>query len=250
MSTSRVVALRDSLQLVFDGVFDRHDVEARAIQASQRRVKRRGFSGSGRTGDEHDTVGLVDQAVDAGQRRRIHAEAFQIQPAALLVEEPQYRALSEAGRQGGDAHVDLPAGDPQGNAAVLRQALLGDVELRHDLDAGEHRCVERSVRLGDTPQMPVDPEAHHGVIFVRLDMNVGGALAQRLREQHVDHADDGRIVFRIEQILRLRQFLHQPGEVHGLLEVACDKSGRLIGTRIRFREPALEFLAGLDSGHA
>jgi hypothetical protein len=34
----------------------------------------------------------------------------------------------------GDAEVDGAAGDAELEAAVLRDALLGDVELRHDLD--------------------------------------------------------------------------------------------------------------------
>jgi len=35
-----------------------------------------------------------------------------------------------------DAHVDRVAADVQLDAAVLGQAALGDVEVRHDLDAG------------------------------------------------------------------------------------------------------------------
>ena len=58
-----------------------------------------------------------------------HAERVQVEPAGLLVEQTQHHALAVAGRDGRDAHVDRAAGDAQADAAVLRQALLGDVEL-------------------------------------------------------------------------------------------------------------------------
>ena len=43
--------------------------------------------------------------------------------------------LAVDGRYDGDAEVDGAAGELELEAAVLRDALLGDVELRHDLDA-------------------------------------------------------------------------------------------------------------------
>jgi hypothetical protein len=53
------------------------------------------------------------------------------------------------GRHGGNAQVELLALHAQHDAAVLRQAALGDVELGHDLDARDHRGGE--VAGGDSP---------------------------------------------------------------------------------------------------
>src|SRR5438270_3789175 len=41
-----------------------------------------------------------------------------------------FRSLAVPRGDGRDAHVDRPAGDPEADAAVLRQALLRDVEPR------------------------------------------------------------------------------------------------------------------------
>ena len=46
-----------------------------------------------------------------------------------------HHALAVGRGQDGDADVDVLAGDLDADAAVLGQALLGDVEAGHDLDA-------------------------------------------------------------------------------------------------------------------
>jgi hypothetical protein len=60
---------------------------------------------------------------------------------------------------GRDAQVDLLALHAQTDAAVLRQAALGDVEVRHDLHAGNHRRREAARRRLDFVQHAVDPDS-------------------------------------------------------------------------------------------
>ena len=79
-------------------------------------------------GDEDDAVRLVDQLVHEFCGARVHAEVVEVEPPRLLVEEAQHDALAVAGRDRGHANVDGAAGDAQRDAAVLRQALLRDVE--------------------------------------------------------------------------------------------------------------------------
>ncbi len=55
----------------------------------------------------------------------------------LFVEQTQHHSFAIAGGQGGDAHVHRTVADLEGDAAILRHALLGDIELCHDLDAGD-----------------------------------------------------------------------------------------------------------------
>ena len=50
------------------------------------------------------------------------------------VEDPHHDALAPDERQRDDAHVDPAAVDRHGEAPVLREAALGDVEVGHDLD--------------------------------------------------------------------------------------------------------------------
>ncbi len=91
-----------------------------------------------------------------------------------------------------DADVDLAALDAHLDAAVLRQALLGDVEPRHDLDAADDRRLEaidlrrQHLRL----QHAVDAVADAERFFLGLDVNVAGALVGRLDQDLVDQLDD------------------------------------------------------------
>ena len=49
--------------------------------------------------------------------------------------------------------------------------------------------------------------------LVRLEVQIGRALAQRLQQQRVDHPDHRRLRPAVEQILGRRKVLHQPREI-------------------------------------
>ena len=59
----------------------------------------------------------------------------------------------------------------------------------------------------------VDAEAHDRARLVRLEVQVRRALAQRLQQQRVDHADHRRLRRAVEQVLARRHVLHQPREI-------------------------------------
>ena len=90
------------------------------------------------------------------------------------------------------------------DSTVLGKALLGDVQVAHDLDPrddpGDHplRDARRLV------QHAVDPEAHAHVALVGLEVDVGGALGDRLAEDAVDELDDGGVLGRLAQLDQLR----------------------------------------------
>ena len=65
----------------------------------------------------------------------------------------------------------------------------------------------------DVAQHAVDAKAHDRARLVGLDVDVGRALAQRLRQQRVDHADDRRVVAASSRSSTARQVLHQPREI-------------------------------------
>jgi hypothetical protein len=72
-----------------------------------------------------------------------------------------------------DAEVDVAALDAHAEAAVLRDALLGDVQLGHDLDAADDRRV---VLLGDRLhgrlEHTVDAVLDHHLVVAGLDVDV------------------------------------------------------------------------------
>ena len=99
------------------------------------------------------------------------------------------------GRHDGDAEVDGRVPDPHPEAAVLGDALLGDVQLRHDLDAADDRAV---VLLGDglhrRLEHAIDPVLDHHFLVAGLDVDVGGATVQGVEDRRIHEADDGRLV--------------------------------------------------------
>ena len=67
-----------------------------------------------------------------------------------LVEQTQHDAFAVDHRDDRHADVDFAAGDLELDAAVLRQPLFGDVQLRHDLQPRDDRREEVVDRFGGT----------------------------------------------------------------------------------------------------
>ena len=76
------------------------------------------------------------------------------------------------------------------DAAVLRPALLGDVDDAHDLDTREHRRQQTARRAVALDQHAVDPVADADAVGERLDVDVAGPQADRLLNDEVDQLDD------------------------------------------------------------
>src|SRR6185295_4080612 len=141
--------LADALELVFDRVLDGEDVEVGRVDAGERAVQRGGLPGAGGAGDQDDPVRPPDERVHVLERLPGHADLRQVQEHGGLVQQAHHDALAERGGDGGDADVDVPAGELDPDAAVLGQALLGDVELRHDLHAAQDGALVALGRLDD-----------------------------------------------------------------------------------------------------
>ena len=78
------------------------------------------------------------------------------------------------------------------DAAVLRQPLLGDVELRHDLDARGDRVAHLHRRRHDVVEDAVHAVPDAEFLFVRLDVNVARALLDGRHQHDVHELDDRR----------------------------------------------------------
>ena len=234
------LGLADAVEVVLDRILHRHDVERPGVEPGERRIQRGGFARARRPGHQHDAMRPVDQFVEPGERGFAHAEPSQFEPPRLLVEQAQHHALAVAGRQRRHPHVDRPPGQAQGDAAVLRQAFFGNVELRHHLDARHDRRVQRALRLDHVAQRAVHAKAHHRARLERLDVDVGRILAQRLRQERIDQADDRRVVLAFQQVGHLGDVLRQLPQIHPLLHVV-DQIGRLVfAARIGLRQSLLE----------
>ena len=111
-------------------------------------------------GHQDDAVRLRDQLQEPLQRLARHADRLKAQLVLALVQQAQHGALAVRAGQRGHPHVDRARADAQRDAAVLRQALLGDVQVGHDLQARDQRRMQRTVRLDHFAQRAVDAEPH------------------------------------------------------------------------------------------
>src|SRR3954452_1556300 len=241
--------LRDSSELVFDRILDRNDLVFRGLNLGKRGVQRRRFAGAGGSGDEHHSVRLFDELAELEQHLLVEAEdveaqALEVGVHRLLVQDADDRILAVRGGDDGDAEVDGAAGDAQFETAVLRHALLGDVELRHDLDARNDRAVVALVdRLERFVEDAGDAVLDDHFVVARFDVNVRGAALDRVEDDRVDQLDDWRRLLRGDRVDRQRlfAFLVFADEGHaetfgglvehalrrfGLLQFVADRGGR------------------------
>ncbi|OIQ70742.1 hypothetical protein GALL_476410 [mine drainage metagenome] len=202
------LGLPDTGEFILDRVFDGHDVVAPGVQPRQRRIQGGGFARAGRAGDQHNAVRLGHQRLKAAQHLALHAQRFQTQAAFGFVQQAQHRTLAMGAGDGRHPHIHRPGADAQGDAPVLRQPALGNVKLGHDLQAGNQRRMQRTVGLHHLAQRAIHPKTHAGVAFIGLDVDVAGTVARSLRQQRVQHADDWRVIGRLQQVFNRRQVLH------------------------------------------
>ena len=130
------LALDDAVDVVFDRVLGGDDLAADVVQFAQGRIERGRLAGAGRAGDDDDAVGLVDQLAErcpgrprAGRSCPGRAARCVRSSTRMTTLSPNIVGSTLTRRSiGWLLHVQL-------DAAVLRHAALGDVEVRHDLDA-------------------------------------------------------------------------------------------------------------------
>src|SRR5262249_53123577 len=151
-----------------------------------------GNAGRGRPGDEEDPVRPIDQLAEGAVGVLQHADVGEVEDHAALVEQTHDDAFAVDHGDDRDANIDLALVDAHLDAAVLRQALLGDVQVRHDLDTADDGCLEpvdfRRQRL--QLQQAVDAVTDAQARLFRFDVDVAGALVGRLDEDFIDQLDD------------------------------------------------------------
>jgi hypothetical protein len=123
----------------------------------------------------------VDGPLEVLERLLIEAELRHVELQVRLVEEPHDDLLAPDRGQDGDAEVHLLAlAELQLDAAVLREPALGDVELAHDLDAARDGVLQLERRLHLLDEHAVDAVADAELLLVGLDVDVAGALLDRV----------------------------------------------------------------------
>ncbi len=231
-------------------VLGRHDVGLRGVELPDGGVQRVGLAAAGGARDEDHPPRLEDGLLELLDGLLLEPQFGEVEHEVVLVEEPHDDLLAEEGGEDRDAEVDLLGAllqfHLQFDAAVLREALLGDVELGEDLDArddgvaqfhrGGHHLVEDAVH----------PEPDPELLLIGLDVDVGGLALDGVGEDEVDQPDDGGLLG-----LRL-----QFGHVHGLIVLqhlhrGVLRRGQVVHDLFQLHGVvgAEVFVEGADDGH-
>jgi hypothetical protein len=185
--------LLDPRLAVLHRILDRDDVLARRLDRLDGGVQRRRLAAARGPGQEHHPPRALDRAQEHLELLGLEPEVLErvVLDDGLLLEEAQDDLLAVDRRQRRDAKVDLAIVDVRGEAAVLGEPALRDVEPRDDLEPRDHGQVERARHLEQVEEQAVDPVAHACPILVGLDVDVRGAVGGGPAQHVVHDLDDG-----------------------------------------------------------
>ncbi len=199
------IDLRYAGKPVFHRFFDRDDAAGDGVDGSEKAVKAGRFSRAGRAGGEDDSVRVLEQRLHGFHLLLAHVEPLDAEGERLAArEQAQGDRFAIHGGDRRDAHVDEAGLRLQIDAAILRQAALGDVHVRHHFQARNDRALQHAElrRHGDLVQDAVDAVSDAQVVFERLDVDVGGALDDGFADDLVDELDDARLGVVARDVLR------------------------------------------------
>ncbi len=194
-------------QVELDRVLGRHDVRVGGVDPREGGVEGVRLPRPRGPGYQDHSPRAEDRLLELLEARPFEAQLRHVEHQVVLVEKPADDLLAEEGRQDADAvvellhlrgelHLDL-------DAPVLREAFLGDVELGEDLDARRDRFLELARRVHHLRQHAVHPVADPVLLLVGLDVDVGGAALDGVRQDDVDEPDDGSLFPFLDELLEV-----------------------------------------------
>ena len=207
--------LGDAPNLVLDWVLDGDDFVLVGFDFRQRRIKGGGLAAARRPGDQHHAVGLANkaaQALELARRQSQHVEAqlTKLFAERLLVQDSQHGVFAVNGRHDGNAEINGAAAVADTEAAVLGDAPLGDVELRHNFDACDEVRLEfpRQRRHGFL-QHTVNAILHGDGVVAAFDMDIARPPLEPGEDERVHEPNHGGPVLFLDEGFE-RQALASP----------------------------------------
>ena len=166
------------------------------VDVVEHRVERGGLAAAGRAGHQDDALGPRQHALEQLELRFLAGRACRAArcPSARSRMRSTRFSPCVVGRLATRKSTTRPAMVAR-DAAVLRRARLGDVHLRHHLDAHRHRRPVGLVQRADLAQHAVDAVADAQEVLLRLEVDVGAAALHRVGEQRRDQAHHRLRVF-------------------------------------------------------
>ena len=205
------VDLVDPVHLIFHRIFDGDDLLVGLIDALQRGIERGRFAAAGGAGHQKNAVRQRRVMLHAREHVLVEAQPPQIvEIARRAVEQAHDDAFAVERGQRGNAQIHFAAQHLDLDAAVLRQAALGDVQLRHQLHARNDGGLQFARRRVLIEQHAIHAEADAEFLLERLDVNVAGALLDGLRDHGVHQPDDRRFAGHVAQVFQIFRSLADP----------------------------------------
>src|SRR5829696_2714679 len=180
--------------LELHGVLDGYDVLLRGVDLVQGGVERGGLAATRRPGDQDGPVRPAEDGLVALVVPRREAQLLQVGVHGGRVEQPQDYLLAVGRGQRGDPEVYLLLVELDGEAPVLGHPLLGDVQVPEELEPGRHGVLELGGDGHYLPEYAVNPEADRQLARLGLDVDVRGAVPDRVLQHRGNQADYGPLV--------------------------------------------------------
>ena len=150
--------LLDAVEPVLDRVLHRDDALDRVLTSDSTRVHRRRLAGTGRAGDEHRALRCEERgARSAPSPRGVEPEARRGRARRAIGS--RRRRITDSPAAVGMVTTRTSTGRPcdgEREPAVLREAVLRDVEVRHDLQPADQRAQQRERHVGGVVEHAVD----------------------------------------------------------------------------------------------
>ncbi len=203
------LGLRDPVQLILNRVLERNDLARAGIQATEAGIQGGTLAATG--GARHKENPVRPRDVGFEQRAMVFREA---QVAQVKQHRGRQNAdhdiLAMRRRHHRDAQIVLAASDPHARASVLRQAPLHNVEMRHQLDATDDGRIEMPdiARHAHVIQHPINAPSNRHPVTVGLEMDIRGAVIDRVVQHLVDQPHHGGVLGLPIEIVRLLGPLH------------------------------------------
>ena len=181
----------------FDRVFDRADVDLGRGELLQRRVQRGGLARTGRAGDQHDAVRLTlticcQRALSSPPRPSSWKLRSSTSGSKIRITIFSPNAVGNVDRRNSISCAVLALRSSRGRpaAGVFRRHPSG----RGSSGGCDHGLRHRGRQFVDLVHHTVDAKAHMAMFAARLDVDIAGALIERVLQQPVDDVDDVRVV--------------------------------------------------------
>ena len=179
-----------------------------AQQFPQQREDRGRLPAGTRPREQDHPLGPPDQVAQHPRGCGVESKVFDIEHLLRCPQDAHHDLLPVDGWKRGHAHRIPARRLIGGNAAVLRLVFLIDHHLGHHLDPGGDARLVRIRDVGDIVQDAVDSKPQGQAVGPRLEMDVAGAVIDRLRQGQIDR-QRGPGVARFEQFLQTRLNLTQ-----------------------------------------